>query len=239
MTVYVQPMSDPSAAGAVAVGAKGEVTTQELDRQERAVARRSAETRAIVPSVEYAIDVDAGRSLARAEQLGCPPTALVVATAAACLREAPRLNGAYRDGRRELYGRVNVAVTLPAGEGTVTATVFDADRKSPGEIGSELRDKAERARRGELTSAELSGATFTVHPPADAPVTMLTPLINPPQAAALAVGALRQAVLVKDEAVVPGHVMTLTLACDHRTVQAPDAGRFLRLLKAGLEEETP
>lgn len=237
--MYVQAMSDPSARSAVAVGVKGAVTTRELDRQERSIARRSAETRAVVPSVEYQVEVNARSCRARVDELGCSLTALVIAAACRCLRGLPRLNGAYRDGRYELYEAINVGVTLSAGETAVTATVLDADRLPATEIDAELIDLGSRASRGELTPAELSGATFTVIPePADG-VSILSPLITPPQAAALAVGGVREATIVDDGQVTAGWTMSLTLACDHRIVPASEAGRFLSRVKTLLEEEAP
>lgn len=230
-------MSEPPLERARPSGVKGEVTTLELDRRARSLARRSAETRAIVPSVEWLIDVDFDEARPRQGDPGVS-LPLVVFAAAQALRAHPRFNGAYRDGRYELYSRVNIAVALPDGDGQVLATTFDADRKSPGEIAAELSDLSERAAAGKLTSAELSGATFTISDAHGTAALMLTPLIQPPQAAALAVGPLRSVPVVRGDAVVPGHTMTLTLACDHRIAQGAQGAAFLQQIKDYLEEAT-
>jgi pyruvate dehydrogenase E2 component (dihydrolipoamide acetyltransferase) len=218
------------------LGVKGEVTTVEPDRHERAVARRSAESRATVPNVEFTAEVDMEAALAREAELGCGTTALLVKAAAQALSTVPRVNGAYRDGRYERYSRVNIGVTI-ADEGLyVIPTVFDADRKDAGEIASELAALHVRAREGSLTPPDLSGATFTLTDSIAFEVATLTPLIVPSQAAALAAGPIRDVPVVREGKVVPGHTMVLTLACDHRIVYGAHASAFLGELKARLEE---
>ena len=216
------------------LGPKGEVTTIELDRIERSIARRSAETRATVPSIEYATVVDFEAGLARAAELGGDVVALLVHATARALVDVPQVNGAYRDGHYERYSRINVGVTIAEAGIYAVPTLFDADRKSVAEIASELADVAQRARDGQLTPADLSGATFTLS--YDAGVETLTPLIIAPQAAALAAGPVRRVPVVRDGEVVPGHTIALTLACDHRIVYGAHAASFLQGVKSHLEE---
>jgi len=230
-------MSEVGATSANRLPSKGEVTTVELDRHERLVARRSAEARAIVPQVEFAVEVDMKAALGRVRQLGCDHTALLVEAAAQGLRAVRRVNGAYRDGHYELYERINVGITF-AQEGLyVIPVLFDADTKSVPEISAELEDLEARAREGGLAPAELSGATFTLSTaPAGSGVATLTPLIVPPQAASLAAGPVREVPVVREGRVVPGHTMGLTLACDHRIVYGSHAAAFLAEVRSHLEE---
>lgn len=232
-------MSDQAAAGPSSAGVKGEVTTVEPERHERAIARRSAEARATVPNVEYTAVVDMEATLRREAELRCGTTALVVRAAAHALRTIPRVNGAYRDGRYEVYSRVNIGVTI-AEEGIYAIpTVFDADHKPPLEIAAELAEYVERARARALTPAETTGATFTLTDAVAYDIATLTPLIIPPQAAALAAGPVRDVPVIRSGAVVPGHTMVLTLACDHRVVYGAYASMFLEEMKAHLEEAMP
>jgi pyruvate dehydrogenase E2 component (dihydrolipoamide acetyltransferase) len=224
------------------LGPRGVVTRLEPTRSERTLARRSAETRATVPSVEFATTVDMERSLATEAELGCGIAALLVKAAANALAAVPRVNGAYRDGHYELHSRFNIGVVV-AEEGLyVIPTVFDADSKSAAEIAVELRDGRARALADELRPADLAGATFTLATPDPNPsrpgsdVAALTPLIVPPQAAALAAGPVREAPVVRDGRVVPGHTMAATLAADHRIVYGVLASSFLGEFKAYLEE---
>jgi pyruvate dehydrogenase E2 component (dihydrolipoamide acetyltransferase) len=220
----------------VSLGTKGEVTRVELARAERDIARRSAESRATIPNVEFTAEVDMDATLAREAELGCGTTALLVRAAAHALTAVRQVNGSYRDGHYELYSRINVGVTMADDGLYVIPTVFDADQKSVGEIAGELGDLFVRARDGRLTAPELTGATFTVTDSIAYDIATLTPLIVPPQAAALAAGPIRDVPVVRDGSVVPGHTMVLTLACDHRIVYGAHASAFLEELKAHLQE---
>lgn len=115
-------------------------------------------------------------------------------------------------------------------------TVFDADTKTLGEIARDTRLLAERVRSGEITPPELSGGTFTVSNLGMYGVTRFTAVINPPQAAILAVGALAERAVVRDGAVVARHMMDVTLACDHRILYGADAAEFLARIRGLLEE---
>ena len=228
-------MSDP-ATPISDRGLKGEITTVELDRHERTLARRSAESRATVPTVEYSNIVDVDTLLERELEVGCGVTAAVIAATAHALRTIPRVNGAYRDGRYELYSRVNVGVTLISDRLYVTPTIFDADAKAAVEIGGELGDFYARARETELRASELTGATFTVVDSSEYDIVAVTPLILPPQAGALAFGPIRDVPVLRDGEVVPGRTMQLSLAVDHRIVYGHHAAAFLEEVKAFLEE---
>jgi pyruvate dehydrogenase E2 component (dihydrolipoamide acetyltransferase) len=228
-------MSDP-ATPISERGLKGEISVVELERHERTHARRSAESRATVPTIEFSNIVNAGALLQREAEVGCGITACVVAAAAHALRAVPRVNGSYRDGRYELYSRVNVGVTL-IGDGLyATPTIFDADEKSPAELGAELAGFFIRAREAELHPSELTGATFTVISSSEYDIVALTPLILPPQAGALAFGPVRDVPVVRDGQVVPGQTMQLSLAVDHRIVYGYHAAAFFGEVKAFLEE---
>lgn len=161
---------------------------------------------------------------------------MVVKACALALREFPRANGAYRDGRVELYSRVNVGVAVAANEALVVPTVFDADRKGLRQISAETRALAQRVRSGEITPPELSGGTFTVSNLGMFGVRDFGAVINTPQAAILAVGELAERPAVLEGEIVPRHLMGVTLACDHRILYGADGARFLARVRALLEE---
>jgi pyruvate dehydrogenase E2 component (dihydrolipoamide acetyltransferase) len=207
---------------------KGETTVEEPDHAARGIARRSAEIRATVPDLELSVEADAGALLARAEGEGCTTTALLIAACAGALRAFPRVNGAYRDGHYELYSRVNVGVVIQTAQTPVTATVLDADAKSVAELDDEVARLTARARSGELTPPEQAGATFTIEDLGESGVHRAAGLVRPSQAAILTAGAIRALPVLRDGAIVPGHQLTLTLACDHRIVFGAPAAGFLR-----------
>jgi pyruvate dehydrogenase E2 component (dihydrolipoamide acetyltransferase) len=223
---YVDRIMD--VPGTPPVALKGETTVKEPDRAGRAIARRSAEIRATVPDLELSADADAGALVARAEAEGCTTTALLIAACATALRAFPRVNGAYRDGRYELYSRINVGVVIQTPQAPVTATVLDADTRSAAALDEEVARLAARARAGELTPPEQAGATFTFEDLREEGVHRAAGLVRPSQAAILTAGAIRGVPVLRDGAVVPGHQITLTLACDHRIVFGAVATGFLR-----------
>ena len=161
---------------------------------------------------------------------------MVVKACGVALRESPRVNGAYRDGRFELYGRVNVGVAVAA-EGTlVVPTIFDADRKSLGAIAADARALIDKVRQGQITPPELSGGTFTVSNLGMYGIDSFTAVINPPQAAILAVGAVaRKPVVDPGGRIVARNTMTVTLVCDHRIVYGADGAVFLARVRELLE----
>ncbi len=159
----------------------------------------------------------------------------VVKAAALALRDFPRANGAYRDGQFELYSRVNVGVAVAGQDALVVPTVFDADKKSLGAIAAESRRLAERVREGKITPPELSSGTFTVSNLGMYGIRRFVAVINPPQAAILAVGELSPRPAVRDGELVVRALMELTLTCDHRILYGADAAEFLAKIREYLE----
>jgi pyruvate dehydrogenase E2 component (dihydrolipoamide acetyltransferase) len=219
--------ADPSGSPLESSGLKGETRVEEPTRAQRSIARRSAETRATVPDLELYCDVEIDASLAAAREQDCTLTAVLVRACALALRAHPRANGAYRDGRFELYSRVNVGVAMQSAGSYVTPTVLDADTKTLPELERELAALIERAPSGSLTPPELAGATFTLSDLSGYRVDRWSPLVTPPQAAALTAGAVRSTPVIRDGAIVPGSVVGLTLGCDHRILFGAQAGAFL------------
>ena len=159
-----------------------------------------------------------------------------VKACALALRQFPRANGAYRDGKVELYSRVNVGVAVAAQDALVVPTVYDADKKSLGEIARDARALAERVRANAVTPPELSGGTFTVSNLGMFGVTEFSAVINPPQAAILAVGKMEPRAVVRDGEITARNIMTITLVCDHRILYGADAAEFLARIRALLEQ---
>jgi len=158
-----------------------------------------------------------------------------VKACALALREHPRANGSYRDGRVQLHSRVNVGVAVAAQDALVVPTLFDADEKSLGEIARETRALAERVRSGSITPPELGGGTFTVSNLGMYGVRSFTAIINPPQATILSVGSLEPRAVVRGDDVVARQTMLITLGCDHRILYGADAARFLARIRELLE----
>jgi pyruvate dehydrogenase E2 component (dihydrolipoamide acetyltransferase) len=236
------PQAAPAAAPepAAATG-KGESELVELTRTQQLIARRMAESKATVPDFALNMDIDMEAAVAMRAQLKevaeVVPSFndMVVKASALALREYPRANGSYKDGRFELHGRINVGVAVAAQDALIVPTIFDADRKSLGEIARVARELAGKVRDGTIAPPELSGGTFTVSNLGMYGITSFTAVINPPQAAILAVGTIERRPTVVDGEIVPRHRMAVTLACDHRILYGADAAEFLARVRGLLE----
>ncbi|MDP9135729.1 MAG: 2-oxo acid dehydrogenase subunit E2, partial [Actinomycetota bacterium] len=223
---------------------RGEVTHQDLTRLQKTVARRMAESKATAPDFVLTVEVDMEEAVALRKQLkvaaGEDPAPsfndFVIKASALALRDFPRANGAYRDGKFELYGRVNVGVAVAGQDALVVPTVFDADTKSLGHIARESRAVAERVRAGAITPPELSSGTFTVSNLGMYGIKRFVAVINPPQAAILAVGTLEPRPVVRERKVEVRSMMELTLSCDHRILYGTDAAAFLARIREYLEQ---
>jgi pyruvate dehydrogenase E2 component (dihydrolipoamide acetyltransferase) len=221
------------------------VTYEDLTKLQQTVARRMAESKATAPHFYLSAEVDMSRAVeararikAAAAEGDVVPSFndLVVKACAIALREHPRANGAYRDGRLELYSRVNVGVAVAAQEALVVPTVFDADQKGLRQIASENRALAQRVREGTVTPPELSGGTFTVSNLGMFGIDSFAAVINPPQAGILAVGQITERPVVREGEITTAHLMALNLACDHRILYGADGARFLDRIRGLLEE---
>ena len=239
------PTSLPAAVSEAPETAKGQTTYQDLSKLQSTIARRMAESKATAPHFYLEAEVDMSRAVEAREQIkGAAAEGevvpsfndMIVKACALALREHPRANGAYRDGRFELYSRVNVGVAVAGQDGLVVPTVFDADRKGLRQIASESRGLAQRVRDGQITPPELSGATFTVSNLGMYGIDSFSAVINPPQAAILAVGAIKERPAVRGGQLVAAHLMTVTLACDHRILYGADGAEFLARIRSLLEE---
>jgi pyruvate dehydrogenase E2 component (dihydrolipoamide acetyltransferase) len=262
--------------------AKGETTEIELSRAQQAIARRVAESKATIPHLALQCDIDMhecaalrarlapgsplagearpaqergeGALAGEAKETAPSYDAMLIKACALALREQPRANSSYRDGRLQLHSRVNVGWTLwveldgaggptghgrgrPTGDGApVVPTLLDADLKPLREIARETGALAERVRAGSLSPPELSGATFTIASLGAFPVESFTGIISPPQVATLTAGAVELRPVAHAGAIVARHTMTATLACDARVLGGADGAAFLARVKQLLEE---
>ena len=226
--------------------AKGQAEVVELTKLQQTVARRMAESKATAPHfyLQAEIDMTAAvegrvRLKAAAKEGEVVPTFndMVVKACAIALREYPRANGAYRDGKIELYSRINVGVAVAAQNALVVPTIFDADQKGLRRIASESRALAARVRDGSITPPELSGGTFTVSNLGMYGISNFHAVINTPQAGILAVGEVKAKPVVTDSGEIEARqLMGVTLACDHRILYGADGAEFLARVRQLLEE---
>jgi pyruvate dehydrogenase E2 component (dihydrolipoamide acetyltransferase) len=231
-----------AAADQRAGGARGDVRTIELTTTQATIARRMVESATTIPVFTVSADID--MSLIRALRLGDGKDGggvpsvndFVVKAAGMALREFPRFNASYVDGKVESYSRINIGIAVASDDALLVPVVFDADQKTLSQIAADTRRLADEARRRALQPGDLRDGTFTVSNLGMLGVRSFTAIIDPPQVAILAVGSVRRSA-TEDESggVVFRDLMTVTLTCDHRVVYGADGAKFLARLGELLE----
>ena len=238
------PAPAPLAAGAEPEPSEATANERALTRIQLTAARRLTESKQNAPHFYVTIEVDMAEAIALRATLNDQADGtvkisvndMVVKACAWALQRHPDLNGSYRDGTLLLHDHINVSVAIDTSEGLVSPVIPDVDRKSLGQIARETRALAERARAGKLRPDDYSEGTFTVSNLGMFDVDTFVAIINPPQAAILAVGAARQAPVVRNGELTVGTIMKVTLSADHRASDGARAARFLADLRRVLEK---
>jgi pyruvate dehydrogenase E2 component (dihydrolipoamide acetyltransferase) len=235
-----EPAPEPTREEA---GPKGRAELHDLTRLQQTISRRMAESKATAPDFSISLTVDMTKAVelrGRLKEVADPAPSfndMVVKAAAIALRDHPRVNGAYRDGKFELYENVNIGVAVAAEDALVVPTVFNADTKSLGQIARDARAAATKVRDKTITPPELSGGTFTVSNLGMFGIEFFTAIINPPQASILTVGKLEKRPVVDENGrIVARDQLTLSLVCDHRILYGADGAKFLAQVKELLEQ---
>ncbi|MCX8036908.1 MAG: 2-oxo acid dehydrogenase subunit E2 [Candidatus Sumerlaeia bacterium] len=227
-------------AAAEARGAAASDTVIPFGRLRKELARRLTLSKQTIPHFYLFAEVDmtAAHAVRQAlnQQQGCRVTVtdLVIYAAAKALREFDRMNVHVESDRMIVRREVNIGVAVAVEDGLLVPVIPRADQKGLAEIAEWSRKNAEAARRGLLEPT--APGTFTITSLGMHGVRMFLPVINPPECAILAVGAVEPRPVVIGEAVAVRPMMTLTLACDHRAVDGVYAGRFLNRIKELLEK---
>ncbi len=239
------PATPAPAQPAVAAPA-GEVVP--MSRMRRAIAKRMTDAKPGVPHIYVTTEVDMGEALRWRKQINDSGVAavkisvndMVVKASAKALQKFPAINSSYAvgsDGQPGVvqHAQINISVAVAIDEGLVAPTVVDADKKSLGTIAAEVKEMAARVREGKIKPSELEGGTFTVSNLGMFDVVEFGMIITTPQAAALAVGSVRQVPVVRDGEIVVGEIMHVSISLDHRVADGATAARYLQELKSLLQ----
>jgi pyruvate dehydrogenase E2 component (dihydrolipoamide acetyltransferase) len=219
------------------------VEVQQLSSMRKTIARRLTEAWQ-APVFQLGLTVDMGRALELRERLvelhgdGVKPTIsdLLTKICAAALIRHRAVNALYKGDAVELYPTANVGIAVAVPNGLVVPVIPGCERKSIAEIAAARAALVERARAGKLQQADLEGGTFTISNLGMYGIERFIAVLNPPQAAILAVGATEEKAVVIEGEIVVRPRMELTLTCDHRAVDGATGAEFLRDVKAFLEE---
>ena len=163
-------------------------------------------------------------------------TDMIVRACALALLTNPGVNASFQGQGIRIHHRAHIGIAVALPQGLITPVLRDCDVKPLGQIAAEARDLAERARGGKLRASEMSGATFSISNLGMFDVDEFSAIINPPEGAIVAVGAVAQVPVVEDGAIRVGRRMKLTLSCDHRVMDGAMGARFLQDVKRLLQE---
>jgi pyruvate dehydrogenase E2 component (dihydrolipoamide acetyltransferase) len=214
-------------------------------RMQSTIARRMAEAKSTVPEFTVTVEARVDLAVSMRQQLKdsvpgaekVTMTDMLVRACALALRKFPEVNTSWVDGRFNRKRSINIglAVAPSQGMGLLVPVVHDADTKDLVQISIESRQVIERARSGRPNEGDLSGATFSISNLGMFGVDEFAAIINPPEAAILAVGAIKDVPVVEDGRIVPGKVMRMTLSVDHRVFYGATAAQFMAEVKRLIE----
>jgi pyruvate dehydrogenase E2 component (dihydrolipoamide acetyltransferase) len=214
-----------------------------LNRLRQAIGRRMAEAKQQVPHFYVTHEYDMAAVMELRKQLNAmlpdneklSVNDFIVKAAALALRQFPNLNASLKGDQVVRHGQVNVGVAVSIEGGLLTVVNRDTDRKSLRQIGLELRVMVGRAREGKVRPEDIEGSTFSISNLGMFDVEHFIAIINPPEAAILAVGSVREVPVVQNGALVPGLRMKATISVDHRVSDGVEAAQFLQALAQYLE----
>jgi pyruvate dehydrogenase E2 component (dihydrolipoamide acetyltransferase) len=225
-----RPEAAPRPAGA-------DVEVIEPSRMQATIARRMSESKSTVPEFTVTVEARVDQAVSLRQQLKesvpgaekVTMTDMLVRACALALRKFPEVNTSWVDGRFQRKRAINIglAVAPSEGMGLLVPVVHDADMKDLIQISIESRQVIERARSGRPHEGDLSGATFSISNLGMYGVDEFVAIINPPEAAILAVGAIKDVPVIEDGRIVPGKVMRMTLSVDHRVFYGATAAQFM------------
>jgi pyruvate dehydrogenase E2 component (dihydrolipoamide acetyltransferase) len=233
--------ADVDAAGqAPAAAPARQDTPRRVTQMRKTIAKRLTEVHQQVPVFFLTVTFDVTAFVAWKARLAERDTKvsyndLLIKAVAGALREVPACNAAWMGDTIVEKGAVDIGVAVALPEGLITPVIRNADQKSVGDIAAEVRALAGRAKEGKLAPEEYTGGTFTVSNLGMFDVEHFTAILNPPEAAILAVGRVAQVPDIVNGQVVPAWRMKVTMTCDHRVIDGALGARFLQALRGYVE----
>jgi len=233
----------PSTAGVAQYTPVGVENFEEIKNSQmrKTIAKRLGESKFSAPHYYLTIELDMDNAMASRAAINSAPDVkisyndMIVKACAMALRKHPQVNSQWTDGLMRIAKHIHVGVAVAVDDGLLVPVLKFADQMSFSQIGMHVKDLAGKARNKKITPQEMDGSTFTVSNLGMFGIKEFTSIINAPNSAILSVGAIIQKPVVKNGALAVGNTMTVTLACDHRTVDGATGAKFLQTLRNYIE----
>tara|TARA_R110002049_G_scaffold6548_22_gene41212 strand:- start:963 stop:2633 length:1671 start_codon:yes stop_codon:yes gene_type:complete len=233
----------PGQAGGLAYTPVGEESFEEIKNSQmrKTIAKRLGESKFTAPHYYLTIELDMDNAIASRTAINSDPNVkisfndMIVKACAMALRKHPQVNSQWTGDATRIAKHIHVGVAVAVDEGLLVPVLKFADQMTFLQIGSQVKELAEKARTKKITPQEMEGSTFTVSNLGMFGIKEFTSIINSPNSAILSVGAIIQKPVVKNGAIAVGNTMTVTLACDHRTVDGATGAKFLQTLRNYIE----
>ena len=235
----------PSGPSHFAKGPIQEERSVAVSNMRGAIARRLVESKTQYPHFYVEIEIDAAPLLALREQLNAglekdgvklSVNDFVLKASAEALRRVPQVNGSWQSDKIQFYAAAHVSFAVAIDDGLITPVIRDTHLKSVFQISTEAKALGKLAKEKKLKPDQFTGGTFCVSNLGMMGIPRFSAIINPPNAAILAVGTTVKKPVVKNDQIVVGQTMTLTLSCDHRVVDGAVGAQYLNALKELLEK---
>jgi len=213
-----------------------------LSQMRKTIVKRLSESQFTALHIYLTIEIDMDKAIvARTSINEVAPVKvsfndMVIKASAAALKKHPMANASWRGDSIRVNHHIHIGVAMAIEDGLVVPVVKFADNKSMSQISAEVKDFGGKAKSKKLSPADMTGNTFTVSNLGMFGIEQFTSIINTPEACIMSVGAIKQVPVVKNGQIVPGNVMKVTLACDHRVVDGAIGAAFLQTLKSLLED---
>jgi pyruvate dehydrogenase E2 component (dihydrolipoamide acetyltransferase) len=222
----------------------GEVVREPLSRLRSVVGRRMTQSKQQAPHFYLTSEMDAGPMMALRAQINetlpegerLSVNDFIVKACALALREFPNLNASFEGDEILRIGQINIGVAVAVEGGLLTVVVPDADALPLREVSRLTREMAQRARQGRMRTSDIDGSTFTVSNLGMYTIDQFTAIINPPEAAILAVGSVRDKPIVEGESITIGKRIKFTISADHRVTDGAEAAEFMQIFRHFFEQ---
>jgi len=221
----------------------GEMFQEEIKNSQmrKTIARRLSESKFTAPHYYLTIELDMDNAIASRNMINSLPETkvsfndMVIKASAMALKKHPQVNSQWREDAMVINHHVNIGVAVAVEDGLMVPVLKFTDQMSLTQIGVSVKDLAGKAKSKKIQPAEMEGSTFTISNLGMFGIQSFTSIINQPNSAILSVGAIIEKPVVKNGQIVVGNTMTVTLACDHRTVDGATGAKFLQTFKAFME----